>query len=527
MDDANSSELTASPEVYTVGYLEPIHGRHIEMDYSGQLIVGRYNIKQRIGSGGMADVYRARDERLCCDVAVKLLKPRLASEESCARMFQEARASAAIDHPHILRITDVGRFGPSIYLAMDLLTGASLETVLRGCPGQRLPWRRTIDLFLPVFAAFQAAHDAGFIHRDIKPDNLFLHCRGAAERLIVLDLGIVKHMPAGPQGSGLPATATGYVLGTPAYMSPEQASGVPLGPGTDIYSLGVTLYRAISGRLPFASVAGEPHVVLARHLHEAPPPLFEPGMAPADLPPGLEEVILRALAKRPERRQASMSEFAIELAACLQPASFAMTASAVTPVVTPGAEPRASSATRPIDRTPSRNTRLQALGPPLVLAAIAGALFAWPSPPAEGAAPTRLGDDVPATACTPSHRVVPLALSSRPAPPGVVPESAAQPLASRDATPATRDTRALHKVLDQASAPIERCVHAYGDADAPSLAVALVITPAGTVASARVLDPDASLLPSCVQDAVRLLHFGPGAATRIRHTFRLRRGGAP
>jgi len=525
MDDARGPEDPATPEVYTVGYLEPIRGRHIEMDYTGQVIAGRYHIAQHIGSGGMADVYRAHDERLRCDVAVKFLKPRLASEEWCARMFQEARASAAIDHPHILRITDVGRVGPSIYLAMDLLSGASLETVLRGSPGQRLPWRRALELFLPVLGAFQAAHDVGFIHRDIKPDNLFLRVRGAEQRIIVLDLGIVKHMPAEPQAAALPATATGYVLGTPAYMSPEQASGVPLGPGTDIYSLGMTLYRALSGRLPFVGVPGEPGVVLSKHLYEMPPPMFEPGTAPDDLPATLEAVIQRALAKRPEQRHASMSEFASDLANCLRAPAFAAAAIATRPIVRRASDQQSSAVTKPIHRTPGRSTRLQTLGPLSVLAAVAGALFGWPPPPAEGAEPRRF-DDAPAPTCAPSYRRVPLAPPRAAVTPSVPEITEPPPPPSTTPVP-VREKRLLRRKLAPASRPVARCMQAHGDPDATRVAVAFTITATGSVTAADAHDADAPFASRCIQDVLESLQFGPGPVTRIRHTFDLRSTEAP
>ncbi len=506
---------------------EPIHGQRIETDYTGQHIAGRYQVQQHIGRGGMADVYRAHDERLCCDVALKFLKPRLASEEWCARMFQEARASAAIDHPHVLRITDVGRVGPSIYMAMDLLTGASLETVLCLQPEHRLPWRRAVELFLPVLAAFQAAHEAGFIHRDIKPDNLFLRRQGNEQRLIVLDFGIVKHIPGGAHGPGLPTTATGYVLGTPAYMSPEQASGLPLGPGTDIYSVAVTLYRVLSGRLPFIGVPGEPFVVLTKHIYEDPPPLFAPGAAPENFPARLEAVILRALAKRPEGRPASMAELAAEMAACLTASAHDPTVLGREPLVIHDGEAHTSTLTRSLPRTSTRSEPLPVFGSVPVIAAIASILLGWPLTPAEGATPSGLAaDDVPTVLCAPTYLVRPSAPPHEPrssGPLAILPDTAPE----LPPPPRRRDPRALRAIMAGMMGAVQRCVLAEGDADAVSIAVEVALSPAGTVLSTSAGDRDASLVSHCIADATRGLRFGAGPAQRFRHTFELRRRGTP
>ena len=509
-------KLTAEPpsELYTVGDLEPINGQFIEMDYTGQLVAGRYRVQRHIGSGGMADVYRARDERLCRDVAVKFLKPRLASEEWCARMFQEARASAAIDHPHLLRVTDVGRVGPSIYLAMDLLHGASLETVLRAQPLYRLSWRCALELILPALGAFQAAHDQGFIHRDIKPDNLFLHRRSGEEHLIVLDLGIVKRMPAAPPESlRLPATATGYILGTPAYMSPEQAGGVALDARTDIYSLGITLYRMITGRLPFPASPGEPYVVLAKHLYELPPPFSAAAAAPFDCPGAVEQVVLRALAKQPDQRYTSVQALAAALRACLDPGL----EYASTPLLPRLTALKIGAPVHSVGpKTPPR-VHFRTFGQLSVLGVITAGLVAWRgSAVADRPASRIVLHDEPAVASVPSHRRIAtrnLDLSPAPA-------LTSTPLPATAVVP-DKGLRRIRKALGGAIEEVRRCVDLHGDPDARGFAVEVTVSAEGVMKDVLSADGDITLVDNCIRKALMRIRCEPGPEGKFRHTFRL------
>jgi len=502
------------PAVVTIGDLDPVHGQHVEMDYTGRVVAGRYRVCERIGRGGMADVYRAHDERLRCHVAVKFLKPRLASEEWCARMFQEARASAAIDHPHLLRVTDVGRIGPSIYLAMDLLNGASLAAVLRAQPEQRLPWWRAFELLVPVAGAFQAAHDRGFIHRDIKPDNLFLHRSGDEERVIVLDLGIVKRTPAAQSlGVGLRPTATGYLLGTPAFMSPEQAAGDPIDARTDIYSFGVTLYRAITGRLPFPPT-GDAFVVLTKHLYEVPPGFASQGLGPGDCPPEVEQLVMRTLAKRPEDRYASMRELAGAMRVVLGAAT--LTASRLLPAddedTDTGADPH----------TPQRSVRLRGFGGLSVVASVVGTLAGWPPAMAAPIEVTAIAVDVdePGLGGELSRREIPDQPARVTPPPAPVPASAPAP------EPAMDPVGQLRSKLRRFTSAVAQCQYESGDPDARSLNVELEISGSGRVVGVRTGGADASTLDVCVQRALRRARVDPALAGRRHYTFRFSVGGA-
>lgn len=260
----------------------------------------------------MADVYSADDLQLGGVVAVKILRPDLASAEMRLRMVQEARAAVAIGHPNIVRVFAVDAVETTVYLVMELLRGATLEQHLVEQPDGRLPWRAAFELLLPAMDALHAAHQRGFVHRDVKPTNLFVPAAGGrCEGAIVLDLGIARRDPELRTEHSPPLTEVGRVLGTPAYMSPEQADGGALDARSDVYSMAVTLYRAIVGRPPFVAKSGREQL-LVMHLFEAAPTMRR--MAPtARIPRAAAEAIHRALAKDPGDRPQSMREFASEL----------------------------------------------------------------------------------------------------------------------------------------------------------------------------------------------------------------------
>lgn len=288
--------LTPSPNLSRATDGEPWIADVEELDWTGTLIGSRYVVKEWLAGGGMSDVYLARDERLQQDVAIKLLKPSMASREMKARMLQEARAAAAIHHPHTLRVLDVGSEHGTTYLVMELLQGMSLADYVKD-HGGRLPWRAIIPLILPVLDALHHAHQIGYIHRDIKPSNLWVTDKSGAPCLILLDLGIAKATVLRRRTGGPPTTAPGRALGTPQYMSPEQAAGLAVDARSDVYSLGVTLYCILTGAFPDAeSLRAGRSWALKR-------PLQAPEL---DLPPPLIDALVRTLAQRPDERLASM-----------------------------------------------------------------------------------------------------------------------------------------------------------------------------------------------------------------------------
>jgi len=253
--------------------------------------LGQYRLVERIGRGGMATVYKAYQPSLDRYVAVKVLPTYLAQDPDFATRFRrEARAIAQLNHPHILPVHDFGQEGELSYIVMRYVEGGTLKKIL----GQPLALDRVVDLIAQVGDALDYAHQQGIIHRDVKPANVLLD-RG--KWALLSDFGLAKMAAASVQ-----ITRTG-VLGTPAYMSPEQAQGKPVDAQSDIYSLGIMLFEMLTGQVPFD--ADTPLAVLIKHLTAALP---LPRQVNPDIPEPVERVILKAVAKDPEDRYQRMSE---------------------------------------------------------------------------------------------------------------------------------------------------------------------------------------------------------------------------
>ncbi len=257
----------------------------------------RYRVTERIGSGGMADVYKAVDEVLGRTVAVKVLHPRYAAEPNfVARFRQEAQAAANLSHPSIVNIYDWGRDDDTYYIVMEYVRGTDLKSLIE----QQGPLDPLVaaEYASQVCAALAVAHGYDIIHRDIKPHNIVLTPDG---QIKVMDFGIAR-------AGNTTMTQTGSVLGTAQYVSPEQAQGRPLTPASDLYSLGVTLYELVTGRVPFE--ADTPVAIALKHVNEAPVP---PRRIRPSIPAALEAVIMRALEKDPARRYQSATEMREDL----------------------------------------------------------------------------------------------------------------------------------------------------------------------------------------------------------------------
>jgi serine/threonine protein kinase/Flp pilus assembly protein TadD len=274
--------------------------------------VGRYEILGLLGAGGMGRVYKARDPELGRVVAVKVPHfdgPADVREKRKARFLREARAAAAVHHPHVCPIHDVGEEGGLPYVVMAFIEGRSLADRLR-TQGRYDDPRLAVSLARQVAAALEAVHDHGIIHRDLKPGNILLDPAGTFAHLA--DFGLAR-----PGDSPDHLTVEGELVGTPAYMAAEQATGAAeqVGPWTDLYSLGVVLYQMLTGRLPFEgpTTLGVLHKVAS----EAAPP---PSQFRGDLDPNLEAVVQKALARRPEDRYGMAREFALALDRWLAPA---------------------------------------------------------------------------------------------------------------------------------------------------------------------------------------------------------------
>jgi len=258
----------------------------------GSVLDGRYRIDAVLGTGGMGRVYRGEHTGIGRPVAIKVLHADLNRNRDAAQRFQrEALASGRLDHPNIVGVSDFGVLDDgACYLVMEALEGESLGQRLER--EKRIPWREAVDILRGVLHGLRHAHDRGVVHRDIKPDNIFLARKEGALVIKILDFGIAKLYAGNADDPA--ATRAGLTVGTPAYLSPEQAVGGEITPASDLYSSTVLLFEMIAGRTPFDEK--DPLAMLGAHVGRTPPMVVEaaPGL---DLPPGLEDVVAQGLAK--------------------------------------------------------------------------------------------------------------------------------------------------------------------------------------------------------------------------------------
>jgi hypothetical protein len=275
----------------------------------GQIVDGRYRVIERLGQGGMGEVYAVEHVHLGRREALKVLKPQIAADpQFVARFRREARATNRVQHPNIVLVHDFGRLPDGrFYLSMEYADGPSLREILnkRGA----LPLDRALHILEQLVDAVQHAHGQGVVHRDLKPDNLILVRQPSrADLLKVLDFGLAK-ITAPDYVESRSATPHDEILGTPEYMSPEQFMSASNDPRADLYAIGCIAYELLSGAPPFPGRAME---VMHAHLTRPPVPLAQKAPA-ARIPPAVDELILRCLAKRPEDRPQSARELLVGL----------------------------------------------------------------------------------------------------------------------------------------------------------------------------------------------------------------------
>ncbi len=280
--------------------------------------LGRYTVEQAIGSGGMGEVYRARDEKLERVVAIKILSPGLVTGDEARRRFRkEALALAKLSQPHIAAVYDVGEQDGVDYLVMECVPGQTLSAVLKAGP---LSVERATSIVLEIAGALEEAHEQGVIHRDLKPGNVMITPRGHAK---VLDFGIAKLL-APLAADATASMETGLLIGTPLYMSPEQAQGNPVDVRTDLWSLGVIYFQLLTGRTPFA---GDSNIAILHAIINDPPASLR-ALRP-DAPALANQIICRCLEKDPSKRYLSSDEFireATEVLAQISSSSRGLTA---------------------------------------------------------------------------------------------------------------------------------------------------------------------------------------------------------
>ncbi len=281
---------------------------------------GRYALVSRIATGGMGEVWRGEDTVLDREVAIKVLKHEYADDPTFRARFEaEARHAAALHHPNVASVFDIGELvdddGSGTrrpFLVMELVPGRPLSELLRG--GESMPPERAAEVVAQAADAIAAAHAIGIVHRDVKPANLLVTPEGTVK---ITDFGIAR------VADGAAVTQTGQIIGTPHYISPEQAEGHPATQASDIYALGVVLYECLAGRRPFAR--DTPIQVALAHIREPVPPLGE------DVPPRLRAIVEKALAKDPGERFARASDMSAALRGAPVPGLVAPTAAATAP----------------------------------------------------------------------------------------------------------------------------------------------------------------------------------------------------
>jgi len=292
------------------------HDAHVLLGNNGQDNIGReigpYQIIERLGAGGMGEVYLAEDRRLARQVALKILPPYFVSDEARLRRFQrEARAASALNHPNILTIHEVGEVDQVHFITTEFVDGQTLRELIAQ---ENLSLAGVLEIAIQVAEALTVAHAAGIVHRDIKPENI-MRRRGGLVKL--LDFGIAKLLepPSSDSETAKTQTETGVVLGTVGYMSPEQARALPVDERTDIWSLGVVLYEMLAYRVPFVGATRMDTMVAI--LEREPAPLFQFASAPAVLSE-LERVVSKALRKERDERYQSTGEMLTDLKSVTQ-----------------------------------------------------------------------------------------------------------------------------------------------------------------------------------------------------------------
>ena len=403
---------------------------------SDYLLAGRYRLTDRIAAGGMGEVWRGEDELLNRAVAVKLLPTGRAGDEAfLARFRAEARYAASLSHPGIARVYDYGEsseFGGA-YLVMELVNGEPLSAIL--ARAGRLSADATLDIVSQAARALDVAHQAGIVHRDIKPGNLLVAADGTTK---ITDFGIATAVRAA-QATHL--TETGMVMGTAMYVSPEQATGAPVDDASDIYSLGVVAYECLAGHPPFT--AREPLAIAFAHKHEPVPPL------PPEVPPPVSDLVYHMLAKTPPERPAGVRAVAdradmLRDALVLgEGAGHAAATRADLPAAATGAVP-GSAATGSLTgrqrRPPGRRWRGVAAGATAGLCALAVAIGLYLSGHASGNASGNVGSTAThqpnSPSVTPSRRA-----SQRATPtPTLTPTQTPRVVAEQPTTPSSSET---------------------------------------------------------------------------------------
>jgi serine/threonine-protein kinase len=461
---------------------------------AGTLFHSRYEILGPLGRGGMGMVYKAHDRTLDETVAIKILRPDFAQDPRMAQRFKsESKLARKVRHKNVCAIHDFGEEQGLLFISMELIEGTDLKRVVK--EQGALPPDRAFDVAIQVADGLQAVHEAGIIHRDLKTPNIMLDPRGVAR---LMDFGVAK-LEAGETS----ATASGHVLGTPDYMSPEQAQGEKVDFRCDIYALGIVIYEIFAGRVPFRG--DTPLATLLKQIHDA-PPLEGPEAAP--IPDPLRPVLRRALAKEPAYRYASAGDLADALRKAREACKSAVAATAAfdTPTLTavrPVTDPLRRPALPRADPAPPRRRvrRVTAALSVVALASaavlLAAALLARRDAPKEAAA--ALASAVPST--------VPIAASS-PAPDPPFAATAAPPPVEASAPPTPEAPRRTPPPR-----PAPRIAEQKAASAASPVASPPVASPPATPTPSATATPAPTPVPAAAAVSTASAPAEPGAAS--------------
>jgi tRNA A-37 threonylcarbamoyl transferase component Bud32 len=444
-----------------------------------QLVADRYRIIRKLGEGGMGAVYLAEHVVIEKKFALKVLAPELARRSDLvARFLQEARSASRIGHENVIDIMDFGQSPEGlVYIAMEFLDGKDLGEIVRRKGA--MEWSQARGIVLQICRALRAAHDKGIVHRDMKPENIFLIAREGQPHFVkILDFGIAKVMGLDPNGPRL--TRTGMIFGTPEYMAPEQAEGKDTDHRADIYAVGCILYHLITGQTPF--IAESFMTMLTKHLMEEPVP---PSARRPDLPitPDMDALVLKALEKERDKRWQSMAELLEAVAACAGPetapaprapngqtvemggAHAQVAVRVVRPQETARVSPRAvdsalAGSEAPSEAAPAKHGKTIALVAAGVV--LGGAIAAWLAlssgkKPTPVAVPAVVAPAVPAAVVPPPVAPVaapsPAAAAAMPESPPAAEEAKPEPRAKLAGKPAHRGRTVAGKPTPAASTP--------------------------------------------------------------------------
>lgn len=489
---------------------------------AGTVLAGRYEIQRMIGEGGMGEVYLARHKGIDKLVAIKLLAPdRARRPKTISRFIQEAKATSKIRHEHIVDITDFGEVDGVAFFVMEYLDGEDLSAIVKR--EDRLPWPRAKALAIQILEGLGAAHDVGIIHRDVKPHNCFVSPReNNPEFVKIIDFGIAKLRDGSSEEQ---LTQTGAIMGTADYMSPEQGQGMELDGRSDLYSVGIILYRMLTGRVPFK--AGNPMATVFLHVHEAPkPPSAE--CPDAGLGSQVDALVLRALAKDPADRFENAAAF-VDALNEIEDAG-AGSESRWTPARVGTIVAALALGTLALGWVATRGGSEDLAVPnPAALAAASPPVTAKPKPgvPVAGAQP---GDQTPADdppsedpepPAEPEDTMDPSVLEPEPERPPDLPDEVAEAAPKPDA-PMRRSKRAVAQTFGKLSGKVSACGKKAGLFRGESVDVTVSIATQGRASQVEVKGTHAKAGVDCIVKAIKRARFGVAQRSQAtKHRFKI------